>query len=136
MLRNTYCLFVGLLGLALLLNSCRRYEEGPFISLRTVENRVQNTWKWSLALENSINRTGELADSTITFFEDNTVRVCADNEGCREGAWNLITKKSRLQLIFGTQATAYDFRFLSAKEMWLRLEDSSNFIEWELIVEE
>lgn len=136
MQRNTFRLFISLLGLALLLNACKKYQDGPFVSFRTVENRVQNTWKWSLALENTVNRTGELADSTITFLENKTVKICGEGDTCKEGTWNLITKKSRLQLIFGTKATAYDLRFLSAKEMWLRLEDGTNLIEWELIVEE
>lgn len=132
---NTQHVFALLLACTLLLWGCNRYEEGPGLSIWPAKDRVVNTWKWSLALENGLNRTGERADSTIEFTANEVVRICDTQNNCREGSWNLVTKKQKLQLIFGTRATAYTIRMLKRKEMWLSFanKDSSTVIEWELV---
>lgn len=110
------------------------FEEGPYVSLMTVEERVTNTWEWAYALEDSFNRTGELSDSTITFETDGTLKICNLENQCREGKWHLVSKKTKLNLLFGDQATAYDIIMLKKDEMWLRSEeDAPVFISWELV---
>ncbi|MEM7372013.1 MAG: hypothetical protein AAF587_25580 [Bacteroidota bacterium] len=124
-------LFLGLLGLM----SCVEYPEGPQFSPWPVNLRVINTWVWGYALENEENLTGIMADSTIQFRDDNVLLICDLNDNCREGRWNLVRKKTKLQMVFGDVATAYEIRLLRKDEMWLFYEDpdTKDVIEWELV---
>ena len=111
-----------------------KYSEGPFMSVFPAKDRVINTWEWAYALEDGVNRTGERADSTIEFLADGAVKICHLEGECREGSWNLITKKTKLQLVFGQEAVAYDIFMLKEKEMWLRyIQEEDTVREWELV---
>lgn len=123
------------LGLFLLIVGCRGFDEGPYFSLYTVEDRVKNTWKWVSAREDGINRTGILADSTIEFADRDILKICDRNGGCRQGIWTLISKNTEIQIIFGKQAVAYQIERLNREEMWLKYQDTI-LIEWQLKVEE
>lgn len=123
------------LGILLLIAGCRGYDEGPFASIYTVEDRVKNTWKWASAREDGINRTGILADSTIEFADRDVLKICARSGGCREGIWTLISKNTEIQIIFGKQATAYEIERLTRQEMWLKYQDTL-LIEWQFKVDE
>ena len=124
-------LFATMLGLM----ACTTYEEGPDFSVLPVNYRVTNTWEWGYSLRNGLNLTGEYADSTIQFREDGVVRICDTMDNCREGSWNLVRKKTRLQMIFGEQAIAYEIRMLRRDELWLYYQDPEDTltVEWELV---
>ncbi|WNJ16503.1 hypothetical protein [Pontibacter sp. G13] len=127
------------LGLLLVLTAvmigCKGYEEGPDASIFTVKDRVTNTWRWQANILDGTYRTAQWADSTIQFSDEHVVSICdAAGEGCRTGAWDLVTKNSRLQLIFGATTEVYDIRYLSKTEMWLRsTNDTASVVEWELV---
>lgn len=112
----------------------QKYEEGPTISVFTTQDRVTNSWRWKLALENDENRTGILRDSVISFLSDQTTTICLrTGEGsCVEGEWALVTKGTKLNLIFGQSARAYEILLLRKNEMWLRFQEDGENIYWEL----
>ncbi|MDP5171439.1 MAG: hypothetical protein NWR72_14435 [Bacteroidia bacterium] len=122
--------------------SCKNWEskygEGPILSPFTAEDRVTNTWNWAYYAVDGINVSGQYADSTLLLTDDNIVKICGPEEGCREGSWRLISKKTRLQLIFGTSAIAYDIDLLKKNEMWLSYlaADSVSTISWQLVAAE
>ncbi|MEZ4825312.1 MAG: hypothetical protein R3C61_03315 [Bacteroidia bacterium] len=132
-----YYLLLATITLMIIFSGCdvtTTFDEGPYVSLYTVEDRVTNTWEWAYALQDGYNRTGELADSTITFAQDGTLSICNSEGSCREGSWHLISKKTKINMIFGDQATAYDIIMLKKDEMWLRSEkDALVDISWELV---
>ena len=116
--------------------NCTSYEEGPEFSVWPVNQRVINTWTWGYSLQNDLNLTGEYADSLIEFTNEGIVRICDTTlQNCRQGTWNLVRKKSKLQMVFGEKATAYDIRMLRKDEMWLYYDDVDREVitEWELI---
>lgn len=129
-------LIVGLLGLVLG-TACEfnKYESGPNISVLTPRERVTNTWRWKLAIENGENRTGLLKDSTIAFTKDQKINICGPDGGCREGTWDLVRKNTKVNIVFGDAAQAYDIELLRFNEMWLRSTDSitGGAIEWDLV---
>jgi len=120
----------------LLLSACEynKYPEGPSISIYTAKDRITNDWLWKLAEENGDNRTGILRDSVLTFRDDQVATICPrEGEGpCVEGEWALVTKRTKLNLIFGRQARAYEIVLLRRNEMWLRFEENGESIRWEL----
>lgn len=129
-------LLAGLTCLAaLLLGGCeyQKYPEGPFTSFLTAERRLERTWRWAIALEEGDNVTGILADSTIEFFDDKTVQICPlEGDSCREGTWALVTRSSKLNLIFGEQAEAFDIQRLTQKEVYLQSTETNVDTYWEL----
>lgn len=120
----------------LLLSACEynKYPEGPTISVHTAKDRITNDWLWKLAEENGDNRTGILRDSVLTFLDNQVATICPrEGEGpCIEGEWALVTKRTKLNLIFGQQARAYEIVLLRKNEMWLRFEENGESIRWEL----
>ncbi|MEL6694895.1 MAG: hypothetical protein AAFP89_01590 [Bacteroidota bacterium] len=118
----------------LLVSSCEwnKYDEGPLTSVIPAQDRVTNTWFWNLAIENGVNRSGELQDSTIQFTSDRIIKICHTDGGCREGKWGLVSKNTRLNLIFGQEAKAYDILMLKQNEMWLSFSEDGQSTNWEL----
>ncbi len=131
--------FLILLSLAVLGSGCKNFEqkyvEGPIVSPYTAADRVTNTWLWSYHWVEGENLSGVYADSTLELSDDNIVKICGPEEGCREGSWRLISKKTRLQFIFGQEAVAYDIDMLRKDEMWLSVKnaDSVNTVVWQLV---
>ncbi|MDX2285962.1 MAG: hypothetical protein NW241_17470 [Bacteroidia bacterium] len=133
--RTLYFWPVLALCLTALAGCIDEYPEGPLVSPLPHAVRVVNTWRWSYALENGLNRTGERADSTIQFTQDRVVKICeAGTANCREGKWELVRKNQKLNLIFGEKAFAYDILLLREFEMWLSLADTAagQSVDWEL----
>ena len=66
--------------------------------------------------------------------EDNVAKIIGSDEGFREGSWEFISKKRKLQLIFDGVARAYTIKMLKENEMWLSLNDSVEGFsqEWQL----
>lgn len=132
-------LLIILSGLSLLFLSCERidpkYPEGPIVSLYPAADRVTNTWEWAYHFDQGLNRSGEYADSTLVISDNNIVQICGPGDACREGTWRLISKKTRLQFIFGQQATAYHIDMLKQDEMWLSVKDADSVstVIWQLV---
>lgn len=133
-LRTSRLLLLCAGGLLLAACEYNKYPEGPTTTVFTAKDRVTSDWRWKLALVNDENQTGLLRDSILTFNEDQTLSVCPrEGEGaCTEGEWALVTKRSKLNLIMGQQARAYEIELLRRDEMWLTFEDDSLRIRWEL----
>ncbi|MCI4666965.1 MAG: hypothetical protein MRZ79_02310 [Bacteroidia bacterium] len=134
-MKNFGYLILGLMLCSLAACEVNKYESGPNVSVLTPRERVTNTWRWKLALNGGENQTGALKDSTIAFTKDQVVKICGPEGGCREGTWDLVRKNTKVNIIFGKSALAYDIELLKFNEMWLRAEDSitGGAIEWDLV---
>jgi hypothetical protein len=122
--------------LILLLPACiGRYDDGPEVNVWPVRDKIINEWKWAYAVENGVNRTGELSGYTIEFTRDDSVKTCSPEGNCEVGYWNLISKKQKLQLIYGDSAIAFDITRIKMKELWLIRNDTikNQKIRWELV---
>lgn len=124
-----------LLGLLLLSAGCTTYPEGPEFSPFSARYRATNTWKWAYEEVGGANLTGERSGSTIQFADSGEVRICNAADSCAVGEWNLISKNTKLQMIFDGKAVAYEIELLSRVEMWLRYDDPDTGIQtrWELV---
>ncbi len=112
----------------------KKYPEGPLTTVYLPQDRIVNTWRWALALESGGNTTGILNDSTIQFRDDNMVLICPkDGEGeCREGTWALVTRNTKLNIIFGTTAQAFDIQRLTRSQAYLMSAETDSDTYWEL----
>jgi hypothetical protein len=88
-----------LLGIiALLLATCKKYEEGPLISLRTVKNRIYGKWKIEEYFINGVDSAfffpGKLVFAAESKYDD----VCQYQMGIYGDTrkWGLKNKKSEI----------------------------------------
>jgi hypothetical protein len=114
---------------------CTTYPEGPEFSPFSARYRATNIWKWAYEEVGGENLTGERSGSTIEFSESGEVRICPPSDSCTAGTWNLISKNTKLQMIFDGVAVAYTIDLLSRQEMWIRYEDPDSGVltRWELV---
>ena len=142
------CLFTS----ALLLIECKKYPEGPSISLRSKKARITDNWSVSKYLENNVDLTTDfnivfknfyfVTSKDGEYLIKRTVVVFTTNVHTEEyGNWNLASNKKTLNLIpvsisGGTLPPASSWQILKLyeNEMWLRNIDSNGkVIEYHLV---
>jgi|LakMenEpi03Aug12_release.lakeMendotaPanAssembly.Ray.scaffolds.fasta_scaffold46158_5 hypothetical protein len=127
--------------------ACRKYEEGPNISLRTKKARVTNNWRVESAEVNGVERSQEPywtkqkhyfrrnGDYVVTVIDPNTLEATNLN-----GSWKLYDNDRKIALTLrranAGQDSVSDYNVLKLfnKQMWLRRTDNSvelHFIESE-----
>jgi hypothetical protein len=132
-----FVLSVALVG-ALTISSCRKYEEGPNISLRKKEARVTNNWRVESA---QLNGTEVSADPYWTkqkhyMYRDGKYIVTIINPVTLEaknlqGTWTLYDNDRKLALttknFSGNIDSTNDYNILKLynKQMWIRKTDNS-----------
>lgn len=77
MKRNVFFAAMVLLT-ANVFTGCKKYEEGPMLSLRSKKERVANTWKVEKYYENGVDKTNEFTAENINYTETFT----------KEGGWS------------------------------------------------
>lgn len=117
------------LGCILLISSCKKYEDGPFISLRSKTARVINTWVIESATRNNGAITAEYEAYTLFLEKDNkaNLQYKIDDFGLdlilsTRGTWALEESKENLRLNFDNDDFDRYYQILRLKEneLWLR----------------
>ncbi len=110
---------------ALGLTSSCKYEEGPFISLRSKKERVANTWKIEKQIDEDGNTTQPNNNTKWTFTKDGKVKI----NGTEYGKWEFGDNKETFILIIGIASNNSETEFtilkLKEKEFWLEEDDGS-----------
>lgn len=120
---------VALVAMALIIPSCKKYDDGPSLSLRSKKARIANTWKIETATRDNKNVSDEYDDFTLDltksggatltytyFFAGSTFNISTS------GTWDLINDKDDLRLDFDANDSDVTYRILrlKEKELWLR----------------
>jgi len=132
-----FVLSVALLG-ALTISSCRKYEEGPNISLRKKEARVTNNWRVESAQLNGAEVSADpywtkqkhymYRDGNYVVTIINPVTLEAKN---LQGTWTLYDNDRKLALttknFSGNIDSTNDYNILKLynNQMWIRKTDNS-----------
>ena len=117
------------IGLAAAISSCKKYENGPAISLQSRKARVANTWVIEKATEKGDDVTSSYDQYTLTLAKDGDATLKAvyalgdftfDVE--TDGTWNFKSDDEELALDFENNMAdnTYQILKLKDKEMWLR----------------
>lgn len=108
------------------LTSCKKYEDGPYISLRSKTERVANTWKAERVTDNGEDKTSDYSDFRITLTKggDYTITPGGTFSISSSGTWSFINDKDDIQTIskpvLGMSTTnTYKILKLKENEMWL-----------------
>ena len=112
-------------------SSCKKYEDGPALSLRTKKSRLTGEWE--------VVRIGNQAFP----YDGYTLEMEFDKDGDMEfkysyasysysyqGDWEFSGDKEELEITFDNQVTDFEILRLTNKELWLEEPNSNQ--EWRL----
>lgn len=139
--------YVYLFGflLAFSLVGCSKYDNGPWISLRSKQNRLVNPWKYSLVLLNGNNVMDGKVPGTINFTESSIgfnkegrfteVNTIDDTANQKDGSWSFDEDKAILQLTYDDGSDNRNLTILKLKheDLWLKEESGENLKEYRLV---
>jgi hypothetical protein len=115
-----------ILALAILLSfammtstSCKKYEEGPLISLKTKSARLTRTWKLEKAEQNGVDITNALPAMEQT-FDDNGTYTLLMNGSESSGTWEFDGDKENILIKINGSADTDKLKIirLKSKEVW------------------
>lgn len=121
--------FLLLLGGIMTISSCKKYEDGPLISLRSKTERIANTWQIEKAIEDGEDITDQYDQYELQLFSDGDARLVAiytladfTFEYETNGTWDFSDDKEELELDMENDDAdkTYQILRLKEKELWLR----------------
>lgn len=124
-LKTTAVCFLSVLVTA----GCRKYEEGPDVSLLSRKDRVANHWQISAAYENNRDVTSNYNQYELFLAKDGDAELHANYylfgthyQSVTNGTWNLIDNDANIRFDYedNSQAGEYQILRLTKDELWLR----------------
>lgn len=115
-----------LLILALLCTStsCKKYEEGPLISISSKKKRLSQTWFVKLVEDTDTGEeiTGSYATMRWKFAEDGVFTETYDTLPSSSGGWNFIREKESIQItIPGDQTDIRNYKIVRLAKKQLKV---------------
>lgn len=122
-------LIIGLLSFSI--SSCKKYDDGPTISLRSKKGRVANTWKIEKQYKNGTEQSLSSFDLSQKWtLEKDGSATYSSTLGTSTGTWDFVSDKEAIQTSFTTGGfikittnTQYTILRLKEKELWLKYND-------------
>ena len=112
-------------------SGCKKYDQGPIISILTKKSRVINVWKIERTITNGQYQAG--GDNYFIEFKKEGKAECTVVIGSTsivtEGIWTFDEKKESLLVTFGTNTATHKILKLKAKELWWLDEGGGGFVQ-------
>lgn len=116
--------------------SCKRYEDGPAISLLPKKARLSNTWKVEKYMRNGVDETNNFAllypDYRFAIDNTETYEIYYSNAPYPylfPGTWKFTDSRKRFIRLTPQDSTADPFTYeilrLKNKELWITYKDGS-----------
>lgn len=125
-----------------MISGCKKYEEGPALSLRSRTARVENVWKVEKYIKNGTDETAEFnikkRDYSETFTKDGMwshAYIDEDNDAKADvGTWSFDKDDTEIDRNAGgsTWEELYILR-LKSKEFWFWYMDSGDKKEFHMV---
>jgi hypothetical protein len=121
--------FTFVIGFTFILPSCKKYEEGPALSLRSKKERISNTWVIESAFRNNVNISDAYKDFILTMNKNGSatlqLKVIVFSSEIflqTDGTWTLEEFNENLRLNFENNDydRYYEIIKLKENELWLR----------------
>ena len=118
--------------------SCKKYEEGPRISLASKKGRVANVWKLSKSFSDGVENTCDAncqtarSNESLEFTKDGKVIEVEYNFAgtlvTTNGVWEFSDDKSELMIMMEGSTDFWGIKIikLKSKEMWLGSETTKD----------
>ena len=124
---SLFLLFAMLSIAAINVSSCKKYEDGPFFSIKSPEARLQRTWRVTKAMSggNDLTSLFQLVNYKVEFTASE-IKIVYSNfltgTTMEQGTWKWVdaTKKSIIitQTVTGnSQTSTWDITRLTSKEL-------------------
>lgn len=113
----------------IVLGSCKKYEDGPVVSLRSKKERVANNWKVEKAYDDGEDVTDDFDQYDIDLTKDGDATVVAEYtfgeasfEYETDGTWSFQNNKEEIELDMENDDAdkVYQILKLKEKELWVR----------------
>lgn len=123
-------------------NSCKKYEEGPLLSLYSKKKRLTGQWIFISVSYNEIDSTSNYFQSVVIFNETGTLIYGDQKENdiiAIAGKWELVEKKEKLRLSLDSSLHPFyegdwTIKRFNYYDLWIEITDSMhNNIRWELL---
>lgn len=127
---------ITIFALSFVFTSCKKYPEGPALSLRSKEARVANTWKVESYTINGVDYTSTLKNInyTETYTKDGIYSYTyLGNSGT--GKWEFNSDKTQIKRsgVSGQSSDNLYILKLKENEFWFYLMDGSDKEEYHFI---
>lgn len=139
---KNYFLLIG--AFTLVLASCKKYEEGPFISIIPKDERMDNTWKVKNYFENGVDKTTEfnnlLQNAVLKIEKSGTYNFSYKAGGLLDysesGTWRFINNKEDFETTKTTgisSVSTHHILKLKESELWYYDMDNGVKKEYHLV---
>lgn len=113
--------FLAAIVLIVSVNSCKKYEDGPLLSLRSKTARIVNEWVIDKVMTNGVDVTANYPDDYLLTINDDLTYTMLGNAVTQEGTWAFDEKKE--SIIFTLTSSGMDYLYtikrLKNKELTL-----------------
>ncbi|MDD2413159.1 MAG: hypothetical protein RBS19_11825 [Bacteroidales bacterium] len=100
-MRKVKLLFVALIVASIAFSGCKKYEEGPSLSLRTKTARITGEWKIVKQLYNGVEVALDAEDkSMIMDIQKDGIFIMKNSYGNFSGNWEFNSDKTKLIISF------------------------------------
>ncbi len=123
-----------LLSLVVLLTvgACKKYPEGPILSLQSRDARVAGSWAVEKVVVNSQESTGYYSKYTYSYGSDNSY---TEDNGFNsiKGSWAFTANQDSIIINYNASQVLHRFKILKLKKkaMWLIENVNGSSYEWQ-----
>lgn len=110
-------------------SSCKKYEDGPIVSVRSKEERIANTWVIEKAYDNGNDVTSDYDQYELMMDKDQKAKLTTNYKSgnvtftfATDGVWLFENDKNDLRLDFDDNDAdrVYEILRLTEEELWLK----------------
>lgn len=133
---KTKNILFGILVIASSLTSCKKYPDGPTISLRSRTERVANTWKMEQVMLNGSDVTSTFTNINYTETYDKSGNYSySSTVGSGSGKWSFENKDTQIKRQGVSGQSTLDLTILRLKEksFWYKYADGNDNYEFHLV---
>jgi hypothetical protein len=122
------CIVCAIIGLS----GCKKYEDGPGLSLSSKKSRIAATWEYRKVIYNAIDETALYIGDTWEIKKDGNFNDLWDGNN-DPGKWDFALDKEAIDFRYddGT-IMRYTIKRLTAKDLWIENVDSGDTLYLEL----
>jgi hypothetical protein len=114
------------------LSGCKKYEDGPGLSLSSKKSRVVANWEFKKVKVSSVDVTSAFLDYTWEIKKDGQFNMVS-NGNIDHGKWDFALDKEALDFRYEDGAIErYNIKRLTAKDLWMEFIDSGDTLYVEL----
>lgn len=110
--------------------SCKKYEDGPRLSMHTKKARIANVWQFDKVIASNGSTITSLYDGMTVEFKKDGKYVETQNNYSATGTWELVEDKEKIKITYDaghTDPSELTIRRLTNKEFWFENGDQTYY---------